>query len=133
MHGLGPHQITVNNQPTTVRDALGVAYSAIEEAKADISALWAMHFLATYVVYRLLPLLTVIADKLTHLSLQLRTCKARTSRLLLQVSDLCGLVLKRLTLKVKQCYLICLLKRVLFLSLRYNFTCCCYNNTDHHR
>ncbi|MFO0982941.1 MAG: hypothetical protein U1E76_14620 [Planctomycetota bacterium] len=42
MHGLGPHQITVGGQPTTVREQLKETYSALEEAKADISGLWAL-------------------------------------------------------------------------------------------
>jgi hypothetical protein len=44
MHGLGPHVVTGTNQP--VRLALKGAYAAIEEAKADISGLWAMQQLA---------------------------------------------------------------------------------------
>ncbi|MBU8900425.1 hypothetical protein DRW03_06590 [Corallococcus sp. H22C18031201] len=42
MHGLGPHNIVVGGKETTVRQALQVASSAIEEAKADISGLWAL-------------------------------------------------------------------------------------------
>jgi hypothetical protein len=42
MHGLGPHNITVGGKETTVRQALQVASSAIEEAKADMSGLWAL-------------------------------------------------------------------------------------------
>ncbi len=42
MHGLGPHEITVNGKPSTVRAELKELYSPIEEAKADISGLWAM-------------------------------------------------------------------------------------------
>jgi hypothetical protein len=42
MHGLGPHNITVADKQTTVRQALQVSSSAIEEAKADIAGLWAM-------------------------------------------------------------------------------------------
>ena len=42
MHGLGPHTLTSDGKPTTVRASLEDAYSAIEEAKADISGLWAM-------------------------------------------------------------------------------------------
>lgn len=45
MHGLGPHNITVNGQPTTVRLQLKELYSAIEEAKADITGLWALQYL----------------------------------------------------------------------------------------
>ncbi|NRD51180.1 dipeptidyl-peptidase 3 family protein, partial [Corallococcus exiguus] len=42
MHGLGPHNVTVAGKQTTVRQALQAASSAIEEAKADISGLWAL-------------------------------------------------------------------------------------------
>lgn len=42
MHGLGPHDITVAGQTTTVRRELRETYSAVEEAKADISSLWAV-------------------------------------------------------------------------------------------
>lgn len=44
MHGLGPHQ--VKGGDTAVRIALKDTYSAIEEAKADISGLWALQQLA---------------------------------------------------------------------------------------
>jgi hypothetical protein len=42
MHGLGPHSITVNGRQTTVRQELKDTYSALEEAKADISGLFAI-------------------------------------------------------------------------------------------
>lgn len=45
MHGLGPHNITVGGQATTVRGQLKELYSALEEAKADISGLWALQYL----------------------------------------------------------------------------------------
>lgn len=45
MHGLGPHNIKVNGQPTTVRLQLKELYSPIEEAKADITGLWALQYL----------------------------------------------------------------------------------------
>jgi hypothetical protein len=45
MHGLGPHTITVNDKQTTVRKELKELGSAFEEAKADISGLWAMQYL----------------------------------------------------------------------------------------
>ncbi|HEY8536711.1 MAG TPA: hypothetical protein VIL25_09680 [Vicinamibacterales bacterium] len=45
MHGLGPHDITVNGRKTTVRQELRETYSAMEEAKADVSGLWALQFL----------------------------------------------------------------------------------------
>jgi hypothetical protein len=41
MHGLGPHGLTCNGRQTTVRHELQEAHSAIEEAKADIGALFA--------------------------------------------------------------------------------------------
>jgi hypothetical protein len=43
MHGLGPGTITVNGEETTVRQELQETHSTIEEAKADISGLWALH------------------------------------------------------------------------------------------
>lgn len=45
MHGLGPNAIEVDGKPTTVRAQLRETYSAIEEAKADISGLWALQYL----------------------------------------------------------------------------------------
>ena len=45
MHGLGPHAVGGGEGGTTVREALRETYSAIEEAKADVSGLWALHFL----------------------------------------------------------------------------------------
>jgi hypothetical protein len=48
MHGLGPHNITVAGRPTTVRQELKETYSTIEEAKADISGLWALRYLADH-------------------------------------------------------------------------------------
>ncbi len=45
MHGLGPHQIKVNGKDTTVRAQLKETYSAIEEAKADVSGLFALQLL----------------------------------------------------------------------------------------
>jgi hypothetical protein len=45
MHGLGPHDITIGGRRTTVRQELRDTYSAIEEAKADISGLFALQFL----------------------------------------------------------------------------------------
>ena len=46
MHGLGPHNISVGGRDTTVRQELKDTYSAIEEAKADVSGLWALQQLA---------------------------------------------------------------------------------------
>lgn len=51
MHGLGPHEVAsaapgaAPNHDATVRAALQETYGAIEEAKADISGLWALGFL----------------------------------------------------------------------------------------
>lgn len=45
MHGLGPHQITLAGNKTNPRLALKDAYSAIEEAKADITGLFALQYL----------------------------------------------------------------------------------------
>jgi hypothetical protein len=45
MHGLGPHTITVSGRETSVRKELKDNYSAVEEAKADITGLWAMQYL----------------------------------------------------------------------------------------
>jgi hypothetical protein len=45
MHGLGPHNIKVGGKDTTVRESLQENYSAIEEAKADISGLFALQHL----------------------------------------------------------------------------------------
>jgi hypothetical protein len=45
MHGLGPHDITVGARKTTVRQELKDTYSTIEEAKADVSGLFALQFL----------------------------------------------------------------------------------------
>jgi hypothetical protein len=45
VHGLGPHNITVDGRETTVRHELKEIYSAIEEAKADITGLFALQYL----------------------------------------------------------------------------------------
>ncbi len=45
MHGLGPHNIKLNGEETTVRKQLKELYSAIEEAKADMTGLWALQFM----------------------------------------------------------------------------------------
>jgi len=45
MHGLGPHEIRVGTRATTVRQELKDCYSTIEEAKADISGLFALQYL----------------------------------------------------------------------------------------
>jgi hypothetical protein len=45
MHGLGPHNITVNGEETTPRKQLKELYSSIEEAKADMTGLWALQYM----------------------------------------------------------------------------------------
>ncbi|HLY92789.1 MAG TPA: hypothetical protein VKQ89_05995, partial [Candidatus Angelobacter sp.] len=46
-HGLGPHQIKINGRETNPRMELKELYSAIEEAKADVTGLFALQFLMT--------------------------------------------------------------------------------------
>ncbi|MFI5183493.1 MAG: hypothetical protein ACHQNV_03775 [Vicinamibacteria bacterium] len=45
MHGLGPQTIRVAGRATTVRQELKEANGPLEEAKADISGLWALQYL----------------------------------------------------------------------------------------
>ncbi|CAN5531911.1 hypothetical protein BH20VER3_BH20VER3_02990 [soil metagenome] len=45
MHGLGPHDVTTDGRKSTVRKELKDAYSALEEAKADISGLFAIQYM----------------------------------------------------------------------------------------
>jgi len=45
MHGLGPHQITVNSRQTTPRLELKENYGTLEEAKADVTGLFALQYL----------------------------------------------------------------------------------------
>jgi hypothetical protein len=45
MHGLGPHNIVVNGRSTTVRQEMKEQSSALEEAKADVSGLFALQYL----------------------------------------------------------------------------------------
>jgi hypothetical protein len=45
MHGLGPHSITVDGKRTTVRQEMRELGSAFEEAKADISGLFALQYM----------------------------------------------------------------------------------------
>jgi hypothetical protein len=45
MHGLGPHTLTINGRQTTVRQQMKELGSALEEAKADISGLFALQYL----------------------------------------------------------------------------------------
>jgi Peptidase family M49 len=44
-HGIGPHQITVNGRATTPRQEMKELYSAIEEAKADVTGLFMLQHL----------------------------------------------------------------------------------------
>ncbi|MEJ2679175.1 MAG: hypothetical protein P8174_08890 [Gemmatimonadota bacterium] len=50
-HGLGPGFITVNGERTTVNQALRDRYSAIEEAKADVTGLYNLTVLADEGIY----------------------------------------------------------------------------------
>ena len=43
-HGIGPHQIKVNGRDTTPRAEMKELYSAIEEAKADVTGLFMMQY-----------------------------------------------------------------------------------------
>jgi hypothetical protein len=45
MHGLGPHKTVMDGQPSTPRQDLKETYSTIEEAKADITGLWALAYM----------------------------------------------------------------------------------------
>jgi hypothetical protein len=44
-HGIGPHQIQVGTRATTPRQEMKELYSAIEEAKADVTGLFMMQYL----------------------------------------------------------------------------------------
>jgi len=45
MHGLGPHQITIQGRETTSREELKDLFGTIEEAKADVTGLWALSYM----------------------------------------------------------------------------------------
>jgi hypothetical protein len=45
MHGLGPHQIKVEDRDTTPREELKELFSAIEEAKADVTGLFSLQYM----------------------------------------------------------------------------------------
>jgi hypothetical protein len=47
MHGLGPHTVATGNRVLSVRQAMKEVGSTLEEAKADVSALFALDFLAS--------------------------------------------------------------------------------------
>ena len=59
MHGLGPHQIKVQGRDTNPRQELKELYSAIEEAKADVTGLFALQYMMDHAkdmgLSRLLP------------------------------------------------------------------------------
>lgn len=48
MHGLGPHQIKVQGRDTTPREQLKELFSAIEEAKADVTGLFALQYMMNH-------------------------------------------------------------------------------------
>ena len=76
MHGLGPHDVTTNGRKSTVREELKDSYSALEEAKADISGLFAIqHMIDKGVLPKSLerPLYT------TYLASSFRTIRFGTS------------------------------------------------------
>jgi hypothetical protein len=45
MHGLGPHQISVDHRATNPRLELKSLFAPIEEAKADVTGLWALQYM----------------------------------------------------------------------------------------
>lgn len=45
MHGLGPHQIKVQGRDTTPREELKELYAPLEEAKADVTGLFALQYM----------------------------------------------------------------------------------------
>src|SRR5258706_2278349 len=45
MHGLGPHQISVDHRATNPRLELKNLFAPIEEAKADVTGLWALQYM----------------------------------------------------------------------------------------
>jgi hypothetical protein len=45
MHGLGPQQITLDGRATTAREELKELYGAVEEAKADVTGLFALQYM----------------------------------------------------------------------------------------
>jgi Peptidase family M49 len=49
MHGLGPQQIKVGDRDTTARQELKDLYGAIEEAKADVTGLFALQYMMDHV------------------------------------------------------------------------------------
>ena len=55
-HGIGPHQIKVGDRETNPRFELKELYSAIEEAKADVTGLFALQYRPSFAGYRKSPL-----------------------------------------------------------------------------
>ena len=47
-HGIGPHQIQISGRATTPRQEMKELYSAIEEAKADITGLFMLQYMYTH-------------------------------------------------------------------------------------
>jgi hypothetical protein len=52
MHGLGPHSIVVAGKKTTARQAMQELSSALEEAKADVSGLFALQYMVDHGIRR---------------------------------------------------------------------------------
>jgi hypothetical protein len=46
-HGLGPAYSRVNGKQVDIREALGPVYSGLEEAKADVTGMFGLHWLVT--------------------------------------------------------------------------------------
>src|ERR1044072_3563292 len=44
-HGLGPAFARMNNKQVDIREAIGPAYSGLEEAKADVVGMWGLQWL----------------------------------------------------------------------------------------
>src|SRR5258708_11923881 len=73
-HGIGPHQIQVNGRATSPRQELKDLYSAIEEAKADVTGLFMLQYLLDH---KLLPNATFNATQLytTYLASSFRSLR----------------------------------------------------------
>jgi hypothetical protein len=66
MHGLGPHQIKLAGRSTNPRQELKELYSAIEEAKADVTSMWALQYMLDSPAMKRNPLLKAINEKTLH-------------------------------------------------------------------
>jgi hypothetical protein len=78
MHGLGPHQIKVAGRETTARAELKEVYSAIEEAKADVTAMWALDYMMQHPQLSQNPSLKAFNEKqlyITYLASAFRTLR----------------------------------------------------------